>query len=74
METRLSNIFKTTNVTILTKIIQQSSYRVLQVTYKWKALKQPTYFLKTVEFRPTFEIQVDITLAVFLEKLQKHIF
>ena len=30
METRLSNMFKTTNVTNLTKVIQQSSYRVLQ--------------------------------------------
>ena len=27
---RLSNIFKTTNVTILTKVILESSYRVLQ--------------------------------------------
>ena len=74
METRLSNIFKTTKFTSLTKVIQQSSYRVLQVTYKWKALKQLVYFLKTVEFWPTFEIQVNITLAVFLGKLQKHIF
>ena len=50
IETRLSNIFKTTNVTNLTKVIQQSSYRVLQVTSKWKTLKQPVYFLKAVEF------------------------
>ena len=50
METKLSNIFKTTNVTNLTKVIQQSSYRVLQVKYKWKTLKQPVYFLKAVEF------------------------
>ena len=34
IETRLSNIFKTTNVTNLTKVIQESSYRVLQVTSK----------------------------------------
>ena len=34
METRLPNIFKTTNVTNLTKVIQESSYRVLQVTSK----------------------------------------
>ena len=32
METRLSNIFKTTNVTNLAKVIQESTYRVLQVT------------------------------------------
>ena len=74
METRLSNIFKTTNVTNLTKVIQQSSYRVLQVTYKWKTLKQPVYFLKAVEFWSTFSIQVDINLAVFKEKLQNHTF
>ena len=74
METRLSNIFKTTNVTNLTKVIQQSSYRVLQVTSKWKTLKQPVYFLKVVELWPTFDIQVDITMAVFREKLQKRTF
>ena len=74
METRLSNIFQTTNVTNLTKIIQKSSYRVLQVTSKWKTLKQPIYFLKAVEFWPTFDIQVDIALAVFWEKLQNHTF
>ena len=50
METRLSNIFKTTNVTDLTKVIQQNSYSVLQVTCKWKTLKQPVYFLKVVEY------------------------
>ena len=70
METRLSNIFKTTNVTNLTKVIQQNSYRVLQVTSKWKTLKQPVYFLKAIEFWPTFDIQVYITLAIFREKLQ----
>ena len=69
METRLSNIFKTTNVTNLTKVIQQNSYRVLQVTSKWKTLKQPVYFLKAVEFWPTFDIHVDITLVFIPEKL-----
>ena len=74
METRLSNIFKTTNVTKLTKVILESSYRVLQVTSKWKTLKQPVYVLKGVEFWPTFAIQIDITLAIFWEKLQNHTF
>ena len=60
METRLSNIFKTTNVTNFTKAILKSSYRVLQVTSKWKTLKQPVYVLKTVEFCSTFDIQIDI--------------
>ena len=72
METRLSNIFKTTNVTNLTKVIQESPSRVLQVTSKSKALKQPVYFLKVVEFCPTFDIQTDITLAIFRENLQNH--
>ena len=73
METRLSNIFKTTSVTNLTKVIQQNSYRVLQVISKWKTLKQPVYFLKAVEVWPTFDIHVDITLAIFREKLQNRI-
>ena len=72
METRLSNIFKTANVTNLTKVIQQSSYRVLQILSKWKTLKQPVYYLKAVEFWPTFDIQFDVTFAVFWEKLQNH--
>ena len=33
METKLSNIFKTTNVTNLAKVIQESPYTVLQVTF-----------------------------------------
>ena len=61
---RLSKIFKTTNVTKLTKAIQESSYRALQVTFKWKALEQPVYILRAVEFWPTFDIQIDITLAI----------
>ena len=65
METRLFNPFKTINVTKLTKVIQENSYRVLQVTSKWKTLKQPVYLLKAVEFWSTFDIQIDITLAIF---------
>ena len=71
METRLSNIFKTTNVTKLTKVILESSYRVLQVTSKWKTLKQPVYFLRAVEFWPTFDIQINITLSIILGKVAK---
>ena len=72
METRLPNIYKTTNVTHLTKVIQESSYRNLQVTSRWKTLKQPDYFLKAVEFCPTFYIQTEITLAIVREILQNH--
>ena len=74
METRLPNIFKTTNVTNLTKLIQKSFFRVLQVTSKTKTLKQPVRFLKAVEFCPIFDIQFDITLDIFREKLQNHTF
>ena len=74
MEARLPNIFKHTNVKNLIKVIQESSYRVLQVTFKWKTLKQRIYFLKTDEFWPTFDIQVVITLALFRETLENHTF
>ena len=74
METRLSNIFKTANIMNLTIIILQSYYRVLQVTCKWKTLKQPICFLKAAEFCHTFDFQSDIALAIFWEKLQNHTF
>ena len=73
METRLPNIFKTTNLANLTKVIQQNPYKVLQLTSKWKTLKQPVYLLKTVECWSTFDIQVDIKVAKphLLENPQK---
>ena len=43
METRLSNIFKTTNVTNLTKVIQESSYRVLQITNFCEIERKPSF-------------------------------
>ena len=73
-EKRLSNNFKITNVTKFTKGILKSSYGVLQVTSKWETLKQPVYFLRTVGFWPTFDIQISITFAIFWEKLQKYTF
>ena len=74
METRLSNIFKSTNVTNLAKVIQESPYRVLQVTFRQKTLKESVYFLKIVEFCPIFDIQIDITSTIFREQLQNHTF
>ena len=65
METGLCNTLKIANVTKLTEAILKSSYRVLQVTSKWKTLKKPAYLLKNVEFCSTFDIQIDITLAIF---------
>ena len=72
METRLLNIYKTEKATSLTKVILESFYRILQVTFKWKTLTQPVYFLKTVEFCSSFDVQIYITLAIFREKLQNH--
>ena len=74
MEKGLSNSLKTTDVTKLTKAILKSSYRVLQVTPKWKTLKQTVYFFRDVEFWPTFAIQISITLAIFWEMLQNYSF
>ena len=74
MEKKLSNTFKTTNVTKMTKAIIRSSYRVLQVTSKWKTLRQPVYFVRAVEFWSTFDIRVSITLAMFWEKLHNYTF
>ena len=39
-----------------------------------KTLKQPVFFLKTVVFCTTFDIQDDITLTIIREKFQNHTF
>ena len=62
---KLYNIFKTT------KVVLESS-RVPQVTFKRKTLKQPAFFLEAVVFCPTFDIHIDITLAIFWETLQSN--
>ena len=74
IETRLSNIYKTTNVTNFTKAILKSSYRVLQVTSKWKTLKQPVYFWKAVEFFSTFDIQIDKLWLYFGKSCKTRLF
>ena len=74
METRLSNFLKTTTVTKLTKAILESSYRARQVKSKWKLLMQTGYFLRVVEFWPTFDMEIDISLAILWEKLQNYTF
>ena len=56
----------------LTKTIQESSYRVLQVTSKWKTLKQPVYFFKAFEFWPTFDIQFDIQIQILGNVPKQH--
>ena len=35
-----------------------------------KLLHRAMYFLRAVEFWPTFDVQIDITLAIIWEKLQ----
>ena len=72
MEMSLFNIFKTTNVTKPTKAILESSYIVLQGTSKQKTLKQTAYFLNTIEFRATFDIQIDIIFKKAHKGLSKH--
>ena len=63
METRLFNIIKTTNLTKLTKVILESSYRVVKVISKWKTLKETVYFLKAVEVCRTSDIQIGYILG-----------
>ena len=73
----LSDVFKTTNVTNFTKAIPERSYRVLQVTFKQKTLKQRW---KAVESCSTFwnwtwhnfgYISGKVAKPHFLERLQK---
>ena len=44
----------------LAKVILESSYRVLQVTPKWKKLKPP---VQAVKFWAIFDILIEIALA-----------
>ena len=57
--------FKTTNVSNLAKVIQESPYRVLQVTFKSKTLKQSVSFLKTVEFCPLLTFKLTLLWLYF---------
>ena len=72
IEMRLFNIFKNTKVMKLTKVILENSFRVLQVTSKWKTLKQLVYFLKTFGVLLTFKLTYILTK--FWEMLQNHTF
>ena len=74
METRLSNVFKTTNITKLDKAISENCCAILQVTAEWKTLKQPVHSLKVIAIWSTFDIQIDITWAIFWEKLKNYSF
>ena len=50
METRLSDILKTTNATKLIKTILESTYKAVLGTYKLGAPTQPVVLLRKVEF------------------------
>lgn len=61
-------MFKTRNVPKLTKDILESSHRVLQVTSKRKALKQPVYILKSVTnfFRKHIEVSQNTPVFILI--------
>ena len=69
METRLYNIFKRKIATKLAKSILKSSIRN-NFIYDLK----PVHFLWTVKFLAAFNLQINITLVVFWEKLQNNIY
>ena len=48
--------------------------KVLQGTNKLMSLKRPIYFVKSIDFWATFDIQIDITLAVFRNAFQNYTF
>ena len=54
--------------------VLESSCRVLQVRLKWKTLQQLVYILTVVKLWPTFDIQIDRSLATFGEKLENRSF
>ena len=61
---KLFNIFKTTNIKKLAKVIRERYYGFLHATSKWKTLKELACLLRVVTFWPTFDIQIDMTLTV----------
>ena len=50
METRLSNILKTTNAAKFIKTILESTYKVVLGTYNWAVPTWPVFLLRAVEF------------------------
>ena len=64
MKTRLCNIFKSENAAKLTKPNIESSHRVLLDKILFVTIKRPVHFLWAVEFLTTFNLQIDINLAI----------
>ena len=50
METRLSNILKTTNATKFIKTILESTYKAVLGTYNLAVPMRPVFALRAVEF------------------------
>ena len=48
--------------------------KVLQGTNKLISLKRPIYFVTSIDFWAIFDIQIDITLAVFWNVFQNYTF
>ena len=64
METRLSNILKTTNATKFIKTILKRTYKVVLDTYNLAAPTRPLFLLWVVEFQATFDIQIVVTFHI----------
>ena len=71
---RLHNIFKTANVTNLTKVIKESSYRILQVTSKQKTLKQPSTFQRQLNFALLLTFKLTLLWLYFRKSCKTTLF
>ena len=56
METKLSNILKTTNATKLIKTIPESTCKVVLGTNNLATSTLPVFLLRAAEFQATFDI------------------
>ena len=75
IETRMSSIFRTINVTKLTEPILERSYRVLVVKCKQKTLNPSVYFLRVDGFCSTltFKFTKRCRTTIFLKHASIHI-
>ena len=58
----------------MTKLILESSYKVLSETILFMTFEQPVHFLRAVEFLAIFNLQIDMTLVIFLRNVAKQHF
>ena len=56
METRLSNILKTTNATKFIKTVLERTYKVALGTYNLVVPTRPVFLLRAAGFQATFDI------------------